>query len=57
MHAVGTELRSLAGRHRVAVGGAGATGDAAEDVGTIALAGDAVAEAGRMTALVQSARS
>ena len=57
VHAVGTELRSLAGRHRVAVGGAGATGDAAEEVGAIALAGDVVAEAGRVTALVQSARS
>jgi DNA-binding transcriptional MerR regulator len=51
------ELRSLAARHRVAVGGAGATGEAAEVVGAIALAGDVVAEAGRATALVQGARS
>jgi MerR family transcriptional regulator, light-induced transcriptional regulator len=57
VHAVGTELRSLAERHRVAVGGAGATGDAAEEVGAIALAGDVVAEAGRVTTLVQSAPS
>ena len=57
VRAVGTELRSLAGRHRVAVGGAGATGDAAEEVGAIALEGGVVAEAGRVTALVQSARS
>jgi MerR family transcriptional regulator, light-induced transcriptional regulator len=53
----GNELQSLAERHRVAVGGAGAIGDAAEDIGAIALAGDVVAEAGRVTALVQSARS
>lgn len=57
VRAVGAELRSLVERHRVAVGGAGASGDAAEDVGAIALAGDVVAEAGRVTALVQSARS
>jgi DNA-binding transcriptional MerR regulator len=57
VRAAGSELRSLAERHRVAVGGAGATGDAAEDVGVIALAGDVVAEAGRATALAQSARS
>jgi len=57
VRAAGDELRSLAARHRVAVGGAGAAGEAAEDVGAIALAGDVVAEAGRATALVQSARS
>jgi MerR family transcriptional regulator, light-induced transcriptional regulator len=57
VRAVGTELRSLAERHRVAVGGAGASGDAAEEIGAIALAGDVVAEAGHVTALVQSARS
>jgi methanogenic corrinoid protein MtbC1 len=57
VRAVGTELRSLAERHRVAVGGAGATGDAAEEVGAIALEGDVVAEAERATALAQSARS
>src|SRR5512144_1941101 len=41
------ELRALAKRHRVAVGGAGATDDAAEKIGAIALAGDVIAEAGR----------
>jgi methanogenic corrinoid protein MtbC1 len=57
VRAVGAELRSLAERHRVAVGGRGATGDAADEVGAIALGGDVVAEARRVTALVQSARS
>jgi MerR family transcriptional regulator, light-induced transcriptional regulator len=57
VRAAGDELHSLAARHRVAVGGAGAAGEAAEAVGAIALAGDVVAEAGRATALVQSARS
>lgn len=51
------DLRSLAERHRVAVGGAGATGDAAEEVGAIALTGDVIGEAGRVTALVQGADS
>jgi MerR family transcriptional regulator, light-induced transcriptional regulator len=55
--AVGPALRDLAQRHRVALGGAGATGEAAEEVGAIALEGDLVAEAGRVTALVQSTRS
>jgi methanogenic corrinoid protein MtbC1 len=57
VRAVGPELRSLAERHRIAIGGAGATGDAAEEVGAIALTGDLLAEAGRVTALVQSSRS
>jgi methanogenic corrinoid protein MtbC1 len=51
------ELRALAKRHRVAVGGAGATGEAAEQIGAVALTGDVIAEAGRVTALAQSARS
>ncbi len=55
--AAADELRSLARRHRVAVGGAGATGGAAEAVGAIALTGDVVVEAGRVTALAQSVRS
>jgi len=55
--AVGPELRDLAQRHQVALGGAGATGGVAEGVGAIALTGDLVAEAGRVTALVQSTRS
>jgi len=57
VRAAAPELRSLGERNRVAVGGAGATGAAAEDVGAIALTGDVVVEAGRVTALVQSARS
>ena len=55
--AAADELRSLARRHRVAVGGAGAAGGAAEAVGAIALTGDVVVEAGRVTALAQSVRS
>jgi MerR family transcriptional regulator, light-induced transcriptional regulator len=55
--AAADELRSLAGRHRVAVGGAGATDGVAEAIGAIALTGDVVAEAGRVTALAQSVRS
>jgi len=51
------ELRSLAGQHRVAVGGAGATDGVAEAIGAIALTGDVVVEAGRVTALAQSVRS
>lgn len=51
------DLRSLARKHRVAIGGAGTTGGAAEKVGATALTGDVVAEAGRVTALVQGARS
>jgi len=51
------ELRSLARRHRVAVGGAGATDGVAEAIGAIALTGDVVVEAGRVTALAQSVRS
>ena len=57
VRAVGSELSALAGRHRVAVGGAGAAGEATEETGVIALARDVVAEAGHVTALVQSARS
>jgi MerR family transcriptional regulator, light-induced transcriptional regulator len=55
--AAADELRSLAGRHRVAVGGAGATDGVAEAIGAIALTGDVVVEAGRVTALAQSVRS
>lgn len=57
VHESAAELRELADGHRVAVGGAGATAGAAEKVGAIALTGDVVAEAGRVTSLVQSARS
>lgn len=54
---VAADLRRLARRHRVAVGGAGASGNSVKEIGAITLTGDVVAEAGRMTALVQSARS
>ena len=57
VRAASSELRELAGRHRIAVGGAGASGLAAEEHGAVALTGDVIAEAGRVTALVQSARS
>jgi DNA-binding transcriptional MerR regulator len=57
VRAAGPELRPLAERHRVAIGGAGARGNAVEEAGAIALTGDLLAEAGRVTALVQSARS
>jgi DNA-binding transcriptional MerR regulator len=57
VRAASRELTALTKRHRVAVGGGGATGSAAEEVGAVALTGDVVAEAGRVTALVQSARS
>jgi MerR family transcriptional regulator, light-induced transcriptional regulator len=57
VRAASRELTALTKRHRVAVGGGGATGSAAEEVGVVALTGDVVAEAGRVTALVQSARS
>jgi MerR family transcriptional regulator, light-induced transcriptional regulator len=55
--AASRELAALTTRHRVAVGGAGATGSAAEELGAVALTGDVIAEAGRVTALVQGARS
>ena len=55
--AAADDLRSLARKHRVAIGGAGSVDGAAEELGATALTGDVVAEAGRMTALVQSARS
>jgi MerR family transcriptional regulator, light-induced transcriptional regulator len=57
VRAASSELRELAKRHRLAVGGAGASGIAAEEHGAVALTGDVIAEAGRATALVQSARS
>jgi MerR family transcriptional regulator, light-induced transcriptional regulator len=45
-------LRHLARRYRVAVGGAGAAGVDADELGVLALPGDAVAEAERVTSLV-----
>ncbi len=57
VRAASSELRELAKHHRVAVGGAGASAIAAEEHGAVALTGDVITEAGRVTALVQSARS
>ena len=48
-----TQLRALAGRHRLALGGAAAGNDALESSGALALSGDPVAEAARITTLVQ----
>jgi MerR family transcriptional regulator, light-induced transcriptional regulator len=45
-------LRDLAHRHRVALGGAGAADVDADELGVLTLAGDAVAEAERVTNLV-----
>jgi MerR family transcriptional regulator, light-induced transcriptional regulator len=57
VRAASSELRELAKRHRVAVGGAGASGIAGDEHGAVALTGDVITESGRVTALVQSARS
>jgi MerR family transcriptional regulator, light-induced transcriptional regulator len=46
-------LRALAGRHRLALGGAAAGNGALEASGALALSGDPVAEAARVTTLVQ----
>ena len=48
-----TNLRALAGRHRLALGGAAAGNGALEASGALALSGDPVAEAARVTTLVQ----
>lgn len=48
-----TQLRALAGRQRLAVGGAAAANGALEDSGALALSGDPIAEAARVIALVQ----
>jgi DNA-binding transcriptional MerR regulator len=47
-----TQLRALAGRHRLALGGA-ARNDALEANGALALSGDPIAEAARVTTLIQ----
>ena len=49
---VATQLRALAGRHRLALGGTAAGNDALEASGALALSGDPVAEAARVTRLV-----
>ena len=46
------QLRELARRYRVALGGAGAADVDADDLGVLTLPGDAVAEAERVTSLV-----
>jgi DNA-binding transcriptional MerR regulator len=49
-----TQLRARAGRHRLALGGAAAGYDGLEASGALALSGDPIAEATRVTTLVQS---
>jgi MerR family transcriptional regulator, light-induced transcriptional regulator len=48
-----TQLRALAVRHRLALGGAAAGNSAVEASGVLALSGDPIAEAARVTTLVQ----
>ena len=48
------QLQALAGRHRLALGGAAAGNDALEASGALALSGDPIAEAARVTTLIQS---
>jgi MerR family transcriptional regulator, light-induced transcriptional regulator len=48
-----TQLQALAGRHRLALGGAAAEHGALEATGALALSGDPIAEAARVTTLVQ----
>jgi hypothetical protein len=52
IRAAGTELRELASRYRVAVGGAGAARLDPDEVGVLILPGDSVAEAARVARLV-----
>ena len=47
-----TQLRALAGRHRLALGGT-AAGNGALETGALVLSGDPIAEAARVTTLVQ----
>jgi MerR family transcriptional regulator, light-induced transcriptional regulator len=47
-----TQLQALAGRHRLALGGA-AAGNGALEIGALALSGNPIAEAARVTTLVQ----
>src|SRR6185503_16731459 len=49
---VEAQLRALAGRHRLALGGAAAGNGALEASGALALSGDPIAEAARVTTLV-----
>ncbi len=54
VRAVASELRALARRRRVALGGAGVDESEAVELGALALAGDPVDEAERVTALVEA---
>jgi DNA-binding transcriptional MerR regulator len=49
-----TQLRALADRHRLALGGAAGGNDSLEASGALTLAGDPIAEAARVTTLIQS---
>src|SRR5687767_13935314 len=53
---VAGRLRRLAGRHRLALGGAAAGNAALEGSGALSLPGDPIAEAARVTTLVQGDR-
>lgn len=48
-----SQLRALAGRHRLGLGGAAAANGALKSSGALALSGDPIAEAARVTTLVQ----
>ena len=47
------QLEALAGRHRLALGGAAAANGALEGTDALALSGDPIAEAARVTTLIQ----
>src|SRR3954470_530133 len=53
VHPVLPQLRALAGRHRLALGGGAAANGALESSGVLELTGDPIAEAARVTTLVQ----
>ena len=53
--AVLPQLQALTGRHRLALGGAAAANGTLEGSDAIALSGDPIAEAARVTTLVQGA--
>jgi DNA-binding transcriptional MerR regulator len=54
---IAPKLRTLAGRHRLGLGGDGASHSDPAKLGALALTGDPVAEAERITALVRTAES
>ena len=57
MRPIVTQLRALAGRHRLALGGAGAQNGALEVKGLLALTADPITAARNVTALVQGGTS